>query len=702
MTIECIFCGLEVERNDSLIHHIGNHHRIKEGLNFLLAGCLMQKEEREEMTGIFQALIESLVSFPAADVSQEFGKATEIFGETCKRKPEEEKTSEDMTSVMEHVSVEKSKIQKKERPYNRIKRLTCTLCIFKCHTKRALLKHNELIHANNHGKVEVVSSEAIFSSLTEENGITEKTKNPVHQNGSINCDRCNAKFSTKRVFNKHVQKMHRITDVNHTFSLSPLTEKRKEKCNRFQNEGSKSSNLPTLESPDGWKCKNCSIIFKSRRCYLRHKKVCVGKFVEMFKTTDYFRNHPNIVEFWNRADENSLENDPTLPKGWKVKYGRRNSKNGKGGAEFKQFYKPGHNFLLRSYIGVIEFVKFFEKRASLERQLKKIKKDKLKVRETRNRFNGKLNEDSDLPDYFKNHPSLIYRWHGDEATLVDEPKLTGGWKIKLEMRKKGSSRKQFVTPDRKYVIRTIEGVLEYLQHNDVKDDDIETLLETLLQMKNLKSEIKTPHMLNDDVSKNSNGSKQVKYSKKIVSITTTENRVRRTQDKFTKDDLHHYKLMLENQECCESKFKLEDWGFECKDKIRRLGKNIGKFETDPKLPSGWTVRYHGRNSKSSSKDFVTPDKKYYVRTYNAVIKYMRLSGDYSDYLIRETADSLGVKLEEIEMANFKINNPESCKEMVTDFDLRNNKDSVEEMVAKMDDEKLLKEVEDEINSSGEH
>jgi len=338
----------------------------------------------------------------------------------------------------------------------------------------------------------------------------------------------------------------------------------------------------------------------------------------------------------------------------------------------------------------------------LERQLKKIKKDKLKVRETRNRFNGKLNEDSDLPDYFKNHPSLIYRWHGDEATLVDEPKLTGGWKIKLEMRKKGSSRKQFVTPDRKYVIRTIEGVLEYLQHNDVKDDDIETLLETLLQMKNLKSEIKTPHMLNDDVSKNSNGSKQVKYSKKKVSITTTEKRVWRTQDKFTKDDLHHYKLMLENQECCESKFKLEDWGFECKDKIRRLGKNIGKFETDPKLPSGWTVRYHGRNSKSSSKDFVTPDKKYYVRTYNAVIKYMRLSGDYSDFLIRETAISLGVKLEEIEMANFKINNPESFKEMVTDFDLRNNKDSVEEMVAKMDDEKLLKEVEDEINSSGEH
>jgi len=218
-----------------------------------------------------------------------------------------------------------------------------------------------------------------------------------------------------------------------------------------------------------------------------------------------------------------------------------------------------------------------------------------------------------------------------------------------------------------------------------------------------KSEEKeTPYTLSDDVSKNSNGFQKVKYTKKIVSTSNIGKRMRKSQGKFTKDDLHRDKLVLENRECCKSKFKLEDWGFEFefKNKIRRLGKNTGKFETDPKLPPGWTVRYYGRNSKYSSKDFVTPDKRYYVKTYNAVIKYMRLSGDYSDYLIRETADSLGVKLEEIEVAEFKINNQESCKEMATAFDLKNNKDSVEEIVAKMDDERLLKEVEDEMNSSG--
>ena len=36
-------------------------HRITEELNYVLAGCFMQRKEREEMCEIFQPLIENLV-----------------------------------------------------------------------------------------------------------------------------------------------------------------------------------------------------------------------------------------------------------------------------------------------------------------------------------------------------------------------------------------------------------------------------------------------------------------------------------------------------------------------------------------------------------------------------------------------------------------------------------------------------------------
>merc|ERR1719369_2208782 len=110
----------------------------------------------------------------------------------------------------------------------------------------------------------------------------------------------------------------------------------------------------------------------------------------------------------------------------------------------------------------------------------------------KDRSSGPIGLDPDLPDYFRKHPSVISRFNGDEASLTEDPSITGGWKIRHDSNKSGKPRKRFVTPDRKYVIRTIEGVLEYLQHNDVQDDNIESLFETLLSMKNSQLKVNIP------------------------------------------------------------------------------------------------------------------------------------------------------------------------------------------------------------------
>ena len=127
----------------------------------------------------------------------------------------------------------------------------------------------------------------------------------------------------------------------------------------------------------------------------------------------------------------------------------------------------------------------------------------------------------------------------------------------------------------------------------------------------------------------------------------------------------------------QSEFKLESWGAECKDKIRRLGKITGDLEFDPKLPAGWTVRRYGKTSKSASQDYLTPDRKYYVRSYEAVIKYMKLSGIHSDEEISKAADSLQVNMVDIEIEN-------------------TDRDNILDANAKIEDEKLLKEADDDM------
>ena len=409
-------------------------------------------------------------------------------------------------------------------------------------------------------------------------------------------------------------------------------------------------------------------------------RVCHGEFIDIFRTSEYFRNHPSLIKFWNGADEESLKDDPSLPIGWKVKI--ENRKVPKKGIYYdKYYYRPGLKLCFRSHIAMMEFNKYVEmkerkqKAAELQEKSKELKKKPI----------GNISLDPELPEYFKEHPSVISRWNGEESSLYEDPNLTGGWKIKLERRKKGKSSRQFVTPDRKYVIRTIEGVLEYLQHNDVQDDNIETLLETLLQMKNRKYKVPVPLVNGEGLS---NNVEQEVANKRLKTEENINNRieigVRKTIEKHEskrKDGVADECSILEfNQDkgLSKSKFKLEDWGSECKDRIRRLGKNIGELEADSRLPYGWAVRLYGKNSKSSSKDFVTPDRKYYVRTHKAVVKYMRLSGNYSDFEISKTAEDLGVDIMDMEIEG-------------------NCQDSLEETITKMDDEKLLTEVEDEIS-----
>ena len=118
--------------------------------------------------------------------------------------------------------------------------------------------------------------------------------------------------------------------------------------------------------------------------------------------------------------------------------------------------------MIRSQIGMNEYIEYMKMKYEKQNTLmKKIQEERQKeLGKTEKMENNKSSLKSDLPDYF--------RWSGDETTLLEDPNISGGWKIKLELRKGGGHRMYFVTPDRKYVIRSIEGVLEYLQHNDVQ------------------------------------------------------------------------------------------------------------------------------------------------------------------------------------------------------------------------------------------
>ena len=174
-----------------------------------------------------------------------------------------------------------------------------------------------------------------------------------------------------------------------------------------------------------------------------------------------------------------MENDPSVPEGWKIKYIKRTS--GKFHCD-KLYYPPGQNILIRSQIGMKEYIEYMKNDEEKRALVKKLEEERQKeLEKTEISKMGSL--ESDLPDYFKNHPSLIHRWAGEEATLLEDSNISGGWKIKLKMRKDGRHRKHFVTP-------------EYLQHNDVQHGgDIESLLETLLLMKSSKYKIKLPSNL---------------------------------------------------------------------------------------------------------------------------------------------------------------------------------------------------------------
>jgi len=666
--IECILCdGLKTMERKNLIHHMAEHHRVQGDVNFVLAGCLMKRKEREDIGEIFQELIENIVASEVDEVPMPGGGF------------EKEKIEEDMP--MQELSLpEQTKVMKGNKSSVVKKEVTCKICNIKCPSKRARMKHAQVYHNN---KTRLKESQSNVTTRPFETEIDDKPS----EHEIFNCGVCNSSFANKKGL-----RIHKKTNCSIQFDMKALKESSLKKRLYVDSKkgGSKKRQMASIEKSEDFQCINCKLMFSSYSRFLwDHKRVCNGELIDIFKTSEYFMNHPKSILFWDGADEESLESDPSLPKDWKVKIVKgKVPKTGKARC-YKEYYKPGLGFYFRSRIAVMEYIKYLEIRE--EKQKAALIKEKSKVSKRRNICNTSL--DSNLPAYFKEHPSLISGWNGVESSLLEDPKLTGGWKIKLERRKTGKPRRQFVTPDRKYVIRTIEGVLEYLQHNDVKDDNIETLLDTLLQMKNNQYNVQVPFVIEEGLVKNvkNKAEKRLKTDENVDKAQ--KNRDRKTlkkskieQKESSGDGGPNLSLnKKQNQDLSNSKFRLEDWGSDCKDKIRRLGKNIGDLEVDPKLPHGWKVRLYGKNSKSSSKDYVTPDGKYYVRSHKAVVKYMKLSGNYSDFLIKSTADILGVDMLDIEIG-----------EKQPDLE---NKDSIEEMITAMDDEKLLKEVDDEMTSS---
>lgn len=829
--IECILCdGLKTMERKNLIHHMAEHHRVQGDVNFVLAGCLMKRKEREDIGEIFQELIENIVASEVDEVPLPGGGF------------EKEKMNEDMPmqelSLPEQTKViesNKSSVSKKEV-------VTCKICNIKCPSKRARMKHTQVYHNSN--KTRLKESQSIVTTRPFETELDDKPS----EHEIFNCGVCNSSFANNKGL-----RIHKKTNCSIQFDMKESSLKKRLHVDSKKG-GSKKRQMASIEKSEDFQCINCKIMFSSyNRGLWDHKRVCNGELIDIFKTSEYFMNHPKSILFWDGADEESLESDPSLPTDWKVKIVKgKVPKTGKARC-YKEYYKPGLGFFFRSRIAVMEYIKYLEIRE--EKQKAARKEEKSKVSKRRNicnisldpdlpgyfkehpsvitKWNGvesslledprltggwkiklarrtgqkhdrqfvtpdrkyvirtiggvleylqhnnvkddnidtlletlldmkknnghkvqvphvieggllknvdikniaekrfktdeysdecleterkrrkaeleeklkvlsmrknmcKASLDPDLPEYFKEHPSLITRWYGVESSLLEDPKLTGGWKIKLVRQKTGKLGRQFVTPDRKYVIRSINGVLEYLQHNDVLDENIETLLETVLQMKNNRNTVQVPLVIEASSSKNVDEKNEAEKRPKTDENVdkALENRDRKTLKKSKSDQKESSgeggpNLSLnkeQNQDLSNSKFRLEDWGSDCKDKIRRLGKYIGDLEVDPKLPSGWKVRLYGKNSKSSSKDYVTPDGKYYVRSHKAVVKYMKLSGNYSDFLIKNTADILGVDMLDIDIEEKKQPDLE-------------NKDSIEEMITAMDDEKLLKEVDDEMTSS---
>ena len=51
--IECILCDGFKIMSRNLINHMAEHHRVQGDVNFVLAGCFMKRNEREDIDEIF-------------------------------------------------------------------------------------------------------------------------------------------------------------------------------------------------------------------------------------------------------------------------------------------------------------------------------------------------------------------------------------------------------------------------------------------------------------------------------------------------------------------------------------------------------------------------------------------------------------------------------------------------------------------------
>ena len=152
--IKCILCGLDTDRNNNLINHMTDEHRIVQEVHFVLAGCFIQKGEREDISDIFWEFIASLVT-PKLEIEED---SKEILLKDLDMKYDIK------TKANEENDVSKSVIKS---------------------------------YAND----------IIYPPRQEYENVA-MSKEPLNVNSDIPCEVYNLTFSSKKVFMRHTKKFH--------------------------------------------------------------------------------------------------------------------------------------------------------------------------------------------------------------------------------------------------------------------------------------------------------------------------------------------------------------------------------------------------------------------------------------------------------------------------------------------------------------
>ena len=185
-SITCILCGVDVESNANVIQHMTDEHKACQEINFILAGCLMKKDERDAISDIFWGHIKDLVT-PKIEVVEEKVSQCSIS----------EPNIEQNTIINEVSDIEQSNDNVEE---------LCEVCNLTFPNKRSLIKHTNKFHKKvpntNIDKLKG-SSLKFKESVSEKFKHLKKIKSPEGENEEFCCVNCSLDFKKGWSFNKH-------------------------------------------------------------------------------------------------------------------------------------------------------------------------------------------------------------------------------------------------------------------------------------------------------------------------------------------------------------------------------------------------------------------------------------------------------------------------------------------------------------------